>query len=1180
MAKSESLKDGVVNKNPLLVAERGLSSLVRGQRCVLSGLVGSSRAYCLASLFRKSNKPFFVILPTADEAESFAKDLAFFIGKENVLYYPITELLPFETEEPHPDITGARLECLYTLKTRKTPFIAVASAETLIELTVPAKSLIERSIKIGIGDEAGRDELVARLIEVGYESMSMVEERGELSVRGAILDLFPAPTTENKEWPLRLEFMGDEIESIRTFDPSTQRSLRELTDALILPARQMDLSAGARRLARERLIERADARDLARSEWEPLSSKLRDGGKVLAGALFPFFFSENLGHIFDYLPKETIIVASKPEQIKARTEDFYKEVLLRAGESLLLTPEELYKTPEKFREELMEWPLLEIFSPTFEGTSAEVKDEVDKDKVEARFESLSNLALRQDISTKKELTPLSERITKLLKDEISVFITAHNHGQAERMVELLEEFSVTITSAGEEVFETFDKPRVVVLIGALSSGFTEPSLKRSFITEEEIFGERQRRRAPSTKKVESFLNDLRELKDGDTVVHTLHGIGVYRGLKRMGHDGVESDYLLLHYDGGDALYLPVERMDLISKYRGIEGGEPRPDKLGGQSWNKTKKRVKKAVASIAGELLKLYAERSAAKGYGFAEGGHLFEEFEASFEYEETPDQALAIKDTLKDMGKEKPMDRLICGDVGYGKTEVAMRAAFRSALDSKQTAILVPTTVLALQHYLTFKERFAPYPVRVEVLSRFRSRKEQNETLERLAKGEVDILIGTHRLLQKDVIFRDIGLVIVDEEHRFGVKHKERLRELRREVDTLTLTATPIPRTLNMSLADIRDLSIINTPPEDRLSIHTRVIRFDDGAVKEALSRELKRGGQIFFVHNRVKSIEAMRDWLEGIAKEIKPDVKIVVGHGQMRERELEKVMLGFSSGEFDILLSTTIIESGLDIPRANTIIINRADCFGLAELYQLRGRVGRSHHRAYAYLICPDETRLTPEAQKRMEVIRELSELGSGFRVAAFDLEIRGAGDLLGSAQSGRIIEVGFDMYTELLGQAVAELKGERVEPKPQVEVKLNLSRYIPDDYIPDTRQRLEVYKKLAMGISQDELLMLGGEVEDRYGRMPELVENLFAVAMVKAELSKLGGVELTQKGSRFYLSLASGESIQKTSTEARAFELISKIPEKFRATPDGRLVYIMTPDETPINEARYVLKELSKR
>ncbi|MEK7828614.1 MAG: transcription-repair coupling factor, partial [Deltaproteobacteria bacterium] len=662
------------------------------------------------------------------------------------------------------------------------------------------------------------------------------------------------------------------------------------------------------------------------------------------------------------------------------------------------------------------------------------------------FSTQSNLDIRQDIASRKEeiLKPLVNKIKDWQDLGWGVFIICHNTGQAERLKELME---------GALRLPT-------ILIGDLSSGFRFPSIKLAVITEEEIFGQKVKRRPPPSHKIDAFLTQLQDLNIGDFIVHTIHGIGIYQGLKRLKIEDIENDFLLLEYQGGDKLYLPVQRLHLVGKYRGVEGKKPEIDKLGSTRWEKTKGRVKKIAEEMAKGLLELYAARKVVEGFSFSGGDRLFSEFEASFEYDETPDQLSAIEDVLKDMEEPRPMDRLICGDVGYGKTEVAMRAAFKAVMDNRQVAVLVPTTLLAQQHYLTFKNRFAAYPVTIEVLSRFRSPKEQKYILKRLANGEVDIIIGTHRLLQKDVVVKDLGLIIVDEEHRFGVSHKERLKQMKRQVDVLTLTATPIPRTLHMSLAGIRDLSIINTPPEDRLAIKTVVAKFDDELIRDAVRRELARGGQVFFVHNRVESIAQMADYL----KRLIPEARIAVAHGQMKEKGLEKVMADFINKGYDILLSTSIIESGLDIPSANTILINRADRFGLAEVYQLRGRVGRSSHRAYAYLLTPPELILAEDAKKRLKALQELSDLGAGFRLAAHDLEIRGAGELLGAKQSGQIAEVGFEMYTQLLEDAIKELKGENIEKEIEPEINLRVSAYIPENYIPDERQRLFIYKRIA--------------------------------------------------------------------------------------------------------------------
>ncbi len=1139
-----------------------IQGLGAGSSLKLTGLYGSSRAYLLAEAFRLMRRPVLAVLPGPEEAEAFAEDLRFFMGREEVLVYPSPEMLPFELQPPHQDIQAQRMEVFFNFLTRR-PFIAVTPASNLLQKVTPRESLSQRVVIIKKGEEVDRDALLSTLQETGYSRMTMVEERGEMSVRGGILDIFP-PMYDS---PLRIEFFGDEVESIRTFDISTQRSLKEIDETRILPSRESTLMKSLRMGARERLIERAEELGLAREAWEPLSERLRDGALSGLDALLPLLHGK-LDTLFDYLLQDSLVAVVEPDLSFSGMERAAKEAASSASrfverKEFFVDPASLYMTPEEA------WGLVgkrAVLSLQSIASGPEVSTE-------------SNIDIRQEISFRKgeELfKPLADRVATWLDEKKRVFLTAHNRGQAERTRELLEDYGLrpTIIKAGE--FASIDSSGFFVATGSLSTGFRLSSEALVVISEEEVFGERVKRRAPPSRKLEAFLTQLQDLSPGDFIVHKQHGIGLYRGLKRLGVDGIDNEFLLIEYRGGDKLYLPVWRMDLVSKYHGLEGSSPELDKLGGQGWEKTKRKVKQAVEKLAGELLKLYAERAVAEGFAFSPPDRLFHEFEAGFDYEETPDQARAIEETLKDMEARRPMDRLICGDVGYGKTEVAIRAAFKAVLDKKQVAVLVPTTVLAQQHYSTFAKRFSPYPVEVEVLSRFKSKAEQNAAVKKLAEGKVDIIIGTHRLLQNDIEFKDLGLIVIDEEHRFGVAHKEKLKKLRARVDVLTLTATPIPRTLHMSMASIRELSIINTPPEDRMAIKTQIIRFDEELIKEAVERELSRGGQVFFVHNRVQSIAAMEEFLRRAV----PQARVAVAHGQMKEGELEKKMLAFVSREADILLSTAIIESGLDIPTANTIIINRADRFGLAELYQLRGRVGRSRHRAYAYFVCPSLGELTDDARKRIEVIQELCEPGSGFRVATYDLEIRGAGELLGTAQSGTIASVGFDLYTQLLEQAVSELRGESIEEEMVPEISLRVSQYIPEDYIPDTRQRLNLYKRFSSIAAGEEIYTITEELEDRYGPVPVLVENLMATAELRVMLKSLKARELTQKGTRLYLSFEHTEGrAPSESVVQKALAMAKKEPKRYRVMPEGKFVMFMTQDDPPMEAARYVLKELLK-
>ena len=1153
-----------IQEKPYSISEavKDAAGLSTGNPLRVTGLYGSSRAYLLAAVFRSVKRPVLAVLPDQESADAFASDLKFFLGPDDVLAYPQTEVLPFEPLAAHQDIQAQRMEVLFSLLSKKTA-VVVTPAPNLMQRVTPRESLGERVIIIRKNEEVERDSLVTSLQEAGYSRMTMVEDRGDMSVRGGILDIFP-PIYDS---PLRIEFFGDEVESIRTFDVATQRSLKEMDEARILPSRETTVQRSTRIGARERLIERAEELGLKREAWEPLSDRLREGTLPGLDSLLPLFHKK-LDTIFDYLKEGALVALIEPELVQKGLEAFGEEIESAAERiskrsEFFVEPESLYIKAEDALASLSKEPLLKI--EALRGDAAQVHTE-------------SNLDIRQEISFRKGeelLKPLSDRVAAWIDSGQAVYITAHNRGQAERTRELLEGYSLRPVFSNVDITE-IKGPGLYIATGSLSTGFRLPSESLVIVSEEEVFGERVKRRAPPSRKLEAFLTQLQDLSVGDFIVHKQHGIGLYRGLKRLSIDGVENEFLLLEYRGGDRLYLPVWRVDLVSKYHGLEGSSPELDKLGGPGWERTKKKVKQAVEKLAGELLKLYAERAVADGFAFSPPDRLFHEFEAGFEYEETPDQARAIEDTLKDMEEPRPMDRLICGDVGYGKTEVAIRAAFKAVLDKKQVAILVPTTVLAQQHYRTISKRLSAYPVVVEVLSRFRSKAEQKEVVKGLSAGRVDIIIGTHRLLQNDIEFKDLGLIVIDEEHRFGVAHKEKLKKLRSKVDVLTLTATPIPRTLHMSLASIRELSIINTPPEDRLAIRTQVTRFDEEIVRDGIERELARGGQVFFVHNRVQSIAAIEEMLRRVV----PHTRIAVAHGQMKEGDLEKKMMGFVNREYDILLSTAIIESGLDIPSANTIIINRADRFGLAELYQLRGRVGRSKHRAYAYFFCPSMGEITGDARKRIEVIQELCEPGSGFRVATYDLEIRGAGELLGAAQSGNIAQVGFDLYTQLLEQAVREIKGEEAEEAIEPEINLRVSQYIPEDYIPDTKQRLNLYKRFSSVASEDEIFTILEELEDRYGPPPALVENLMSAAGLKLMLKELNARELTQKGTRLHLAFEHTEGhLPPERASKKALMLAQKEPKRYRVTPEGRFVLFMKPDEVVLEAARYVLKELLK-
>lgn len=790
---------------------------------------------------------------------------------------------------------------------------------------------------------------------------------------------------------------------------------------------------------------------------------------------------------FDYLTEEYLVVLDEPFRIDEKIKD--RGIEMEKGH--YLSTKEINHRVTRFQS-----IILELLVISGKGTIFNLDTE-----------SIEGTDL-------KGISSLAERLREWRRI-YKVFIVCNTTGQAERLRDLLIEYDVDsylqfIDHCSQNTITDSNSLFPVILVGHLSKGFVFPSLGVVFITEAEIFGERLRRKVPSKSRLEDFLKSIEEIQAGDYIVHIDYGIGQYLGIKRLRIDGYESDFLLINYAGDDKLYLPLDRIDRVQRYVGPEGSTPELHRLGGISWQKTKERVKKEMEDMAKELIDLYASREVLEGYSFSPDSYLHKEFDSSFEYEETPDQIDAIEDIKRDMEGRKPMERLICGDVGYGKTEVAMRASFKAVHDSKQVAILVPTTILAEQHFRTFSERFSAFPVRTEVLSRFKSRKEQNKILGELEAGTIDIIIGTHRLIQKDVKFKDLGLLIIDEEQRFGVRHKERLKELKKNVDVLILTATPIPRTLHMALSKVRDLSIINTPPEDRLSVKTIITRFDKRVIRDAIMKELARGGQVFFVHNRVKTLERMFDYL----KRIVPESRIGIAHGQMKEKDLEKVMVLFLKKELDLLLCSAIIESGLDIPSTNTIIINYANSFGIADLYQLRGRVGRSNKRAYAYFLIPDVQVLTGDARKRLRAMQEFSELGAGFKIALKDLEIRGAGNLLGPEQSGHIAAVGLDLYIRMLERAVLKIKGEEVPPLEDPLMDLKISAFIPEDYIPDVAQRLYAYKKIASVSTEDGIQDVKEELRDRYGEIPEETLKLLDIMDLKI-LARQLSVKRIEKG-----------------------------------------------------------------
>jgi transcription-repair coupling factor (superfamily II helicase) len=1120
----------------------------------VSGLQGGARAYFLSLVLNRREGPVLVLAPTPREAERLFLDLAFFLGEARDLpllekrlhLFPSWEVLPFEPLSPHPDEVSARLEGLFLIIEGRSPVI-VSTPAALMQKVIPREELKRSYLYLGAGQELSRDQLLEHLASWGFQSMPAVEERGDFSARGGIVDLFPP----GFERPLRLEFDGDLLESIREFDSSTQRSAASRDELLLLPVKEFSLRRNdMERIVRE-IEKRAAELEIARQDKNALVQSLRDGVPFPGMEFLAPYFYPGLSPVSAYLPTGTVVWLDQAARVELEVERLARwipERVAKAKDEGRFAPpvEALYLSEHEF------WGGLSAFGKVL---SEPLEMALPAGESALAVKSYLNTELHQEISVRQgrepSLAPLAERL-KEWKGE-RVFFIAPSRPEANRLKDLIAHYDIDLPLIEGRFPDLLAREGLArgMVVGDLTQGFRMPEEHLVVITTDEVFGTRRIERGKArASRPSHFITSLSELRQDDYVVHLDHGIGIYRGLKFLRLSGMEGEFLHLEYEGGDRLYLPVDRINLVQKYIGGEGVEPGLDKLGGTSWEKVKARTRKSVLAMAGELVEIYAAREVHEGHAFPPPDQLYREFEASFEFEETPDQLRAIEDVLKDMQGKKPMDRLICGDVGYGKTEVALRAAFLAVMGGKQVAVLTPTTILAEQHLQTFRRRFQGYPVRVEMLSRFLTSQESRAVVEGLAKGTVDIVIGTHRLLQKDIEFRELGLVVVDEEHRFGVAHKEKLKKMRRLVDVMSLSATPIPRTLHMSFVGIRDLSIIETPPLDRLAIRTTITRYDEGAIRDAVLRELERGGQVFFLHNRVETIVRMAQKLADLI----PEAKIAVAHGQMRPKELEKVMTDFLENRTQVLVCSAIIESGLDFPNANTIIINRADRLGLAQLYQLRGRVGRSHRRAYAYLLIPGEKMITRDAERRLRALQELDGLGGGFKLAVHDLEIRGAGNLLGKEQSGQIAAVGFELYTQMMEEAVRELKGEEIRAQVEPEIRLGIPAYFPEDYIPDANQRLLFYKRLASLRDSEELEGIQEEIRDRFGPIPPEVENLFRVMDLRRVLKDHLVEQVSYHDERLSLRFHEQSPVK----VERLLDLINRNHGRYRLSPDGRLSF----------------------
>ncbi len=1120
----------------------------------ISGLPISAVAFC----FSRLSLPRKTIFLAADrqKAEKLAKAISFF-SSSPVRLFQASESPPFASVYPDLEISASRVATLFQLLEPK-ELVVVASVEAVMQRTLPQEILRNSYEYVVVGEQINREALLKKLLSLGYEKTGLVQRPGEFAVRGGVIDIYGPYFKE----PLRLDFFGDRIESIRLFDSETQRSKRRLEEAVILPVREIVWPEDTQEIE-DQILSRAIDYGVSQEKVEFYLKSVENRRPLDQDPLWLPLIYRSTATFFDYITKKSLLVIFEPEEIHRQASVFSEKIELgwrraRDTKRILVEPQESFILAKELKE-LVDKQAFRIFLRSFpftgqEGIIFEVKDhQFHLDQIRLRPKEVFDIAL----SFIRDKLEAGEHLIIILPNEKS----------AEQLKNLLtrrlSQDQVPIRIAPLQDID-FRVP-IEIYIGQLPEGFSWPEFSLVVIPEHELFGKRLS--FHKKKSIRKRLFRFQDLKPGDYVVHREHGIGLYRGLVFLELSGVNGEFLLLEYRDGDKLYLPVDKLSLLHKYIGIKGKVPKLDRLGGKQFESRKQKVKKAVQEVAQELLTLYAARKVQKGYAFLPPGPLSTQLEAAFPYEETPDQAIAIKETLADMQKPRPMDRLICGDVGYGKTEVALRAAMLAVENSKQVAVLVPTTVLAEQHYQTFKMRLEPLGVKVGVLSRLKGRSAQKETIRRLSVGEIDVVIGTHRLLSADVSFKDLGLLIIDEEHRFGVRHKERLKQLKKNVDVLTLSATPIPRTLQMSLLGIRDLSVITTPPEDRLPVKTYLAKFEPEVIKEAIERELARGGQVFFVHNRIQGIYSLADWL----KRLVPNARIEVAHGRTPPQLLEEIMVRFVRREVDVLVCTTIIESGLDIPSANTIIINRADRLGLAEIYQLRGRVGRSNTQAYAYLLVPSLSILSEEAEKRLKALMQFAELGSGFRLAMSDLQIRGAGNLLGTVQSGHIATVGYDLYLEILQRTVEELRGKIIKETFEPDVNLKVSAYFPSNYVPDVEQRLHLYRKLALAQDIEEVREFHEELLDRFGPLPKEAQNLIKLTAAKIYLQELGIRKVERRGKEvvFFLS-------NETTCSEASIKRLRKERKHVRLTGEKKL-FIKLIDKDILNDLLIILSLL---
>ncbi len=1121
----------------------------RAGRIRVSGLTPTAKSLLLILFQRSADRPIILIVPDNRAAEEIIPVLQSFaeltgaLDSESIVNLPAHDVLPYQNLSPHPELQEERAAALWKIASGSAAIVVTPVTSATVRLHAAGfYSSLARTVRRG--ESFDPETLLTHLNTVGYSPSDVVEMPGQHALRGGILDVYPP----EMDRPVRIEFFGDEVESIRKFDPATQRSSTSLDEALLLPLtetpiREELLTAIHTRLSGKRIV----------GSDSVIEAAVRDSGATVFPGWEFYAAVAGADHtLFDLIPGAAVLL-DEPAQLREQLDHFstrVEQMHSRSEVGNLLRPDEIHLDPADF------WSRVSQLA----GADLEQLDLTRADDAQIHVPFLSQPTPRFHGA----IPALLEEVRKLTGDNKQVLLAVPNTGEVERLADMFTEYALPFrlgsrTRAGDSLADETSYFSGEVFATTLAKtyvpdGVILPDAGLAIFGARDLFDESETvtiRPQRQRSKVSAFLSDFRDLQVGDYVVHVEHGIGQYQGLKEIDQGEGKAEFMVLEYADAARLYVPLTRLDLVQKFRSSEGAKPALSRLGSAAWSKTKARVRKAMQDMTEELLKLYAERKTAEGFAFPDNNQWMREFEDAFEFTETNDQAYAIADVMRDMESSQPMDRLLCGDVGYGKTEVAMRAAFKAVSGNKQVALLAPTTVLAFQHYETFKQRFAPFPISIDMISRFRNAKQQKETLQKLETGKIDIFVGTHRLLSKDIKFSDLGLLIVDEEQRFGVRHKERIKQMRKQVDVLAMSATPIPRTLHMSLVGLRDMSLIETPPKDRMAIQTIVASWDDKLIQSAIEQELDRGGQVYFVHNRVDSIWEIAAKLQELA----PKARILVGHGQMTEGELEKVMLKFTHHEADILVATTIIENGLDIPLCNTILINRADRLGLSELYQLRGRVGRSNRRSYAYLLIPKEVELTPIARRRLAALKEFSDLGAGFKIAALDLELRGAGNLLGGEQSGHIEAIGFELYTQMLDRAIREMKGEAQSDEAGVQLNLGLNIRIPAEYIAEENQRLRMYKRVA-GIEADpQLADVEAELNDRYGPPPAPVRNLLDYASLKLMCLRIGVSAIERKRDT--------ATIKFLPTAAVNPELLAQFvatQHGARFTPDGALSFTL--------------------